>query len=66
MNALNIAVQSIINSKDVKSVPNFSDLRKLISDQNANNIISPTENNSLGFQANLKVPVSYTLSYGHI
>ena len=59
LNALNKAIEIIVNSPDIESVPTFDVLRKMTISSSQ----TVKSDNHQGFQANFVSPVSYTLSY---
>ncbi len=67
LNALNKAIDIIINSPNVESVPDFEELRHHVIQSNAssNSIDGGSGDNAQGLQASFSSPVSYTLSYDH-
>ena len=67
LNALNKAIEIIINSPSVESVPSFEELRqKVIQPVKSPNFYHGQETDKhTGFQASSSNPVSYRLSYAH-
>lgn len=68
LNALNKAIEIIVNSPTVESVPSFDELREKVIQlvQPSNSQQGLKVNNQQGFQSNLINPVSYKLSYDHV
>jgi integrase len=66
MNALNRALQIIIHSKDVESIPSFEDLRQIVIEgRKEPNVIHQKPCKTVEFQASFSSPVSYKLSFDH-
>ena len=65
LNALNKAIDLIISSPDIESVPTFEHLRSqnIKTDNNTNLYITTQKSNQQGFQATVSHPVSYKLSF---
>ena len=68
LNALNKAIEVIVNSSNVESVPNFDELRaKVIQPVQSSTFRQGQEaDNQQGFQSSLITPVSYKLSFDHV
>ena len=64
VNALNRALQIIIESKDVESIPSFEDLRQIVIEgREKPNVIHQKACKTAGLQASFSSPVSYRLSF---
>ncbi|MEM8938617.1 MAG: integrase arm-type DNA-binding domain-containing protein [Bacteroidota bacterium] len=67
LNALNRAIEIIVNSKNVESVPSFEELRQVIIEPEKPIFLHQGETNCIekDFRASFSSPVSYKLSYAH-
>ena len=66
MNALNRALQIIIDSKDIESIPSFEDLRQIVIEgRKESNAIHQKTCRTVELQASFSSPVSYKLSFDH-
>ena len=64
MNALNTAIECIINSSTIEDVPNFDQLRDFIFEKKqAPSKTKDYDGKQMGFQANFEYPSTYRLSY---
>ncbi|MDD7887874.1 site-specific integrase [Flavivirga sp. 57AJ16] len=68
LNALNKAIEIIVNSPNVESVPNFDEIRsKIIKPKHQINLLPDDLENdkSMDFSSSFSNPVTYKLSYDH-